>query len=213
MKNVILTGLLFVVYANCLAQDKKSRWRAGFNPLSLAESQLSLGPAVAYRFNGRVEFWAETSYIFANSYMPRQWKNMTGFRFIFQPRYYLGQSKSFFMTPEFRMKTYSFDNALDFINATTADTLHAFPFRERQLLLGGAVVIGKQYSFLKNKQLQLEISAGLGGKHRFIRRKKIPEGYQFMNRKGGFGLRPAYEDDNTGTILFPLGFRLMWQIK
>lgn len=213
VKTFFLTCFLFIIYLTGICQDKKSGWSVGFNPLSLAESQIALGPAFAYRLNDRFELWTEASFILANSYMPRQWKNMTGLRFIFQPRFFTGASKSFFITPEFRLKTYSFDNALDFINASIVDTLHAFPFRERQFLAGGALVIGKQYSLSKKHGLYLEATAGLGAKHRFIERKKVPSGYQFVDRKGGFGLKPAYEDDNTGTVLFPLGLRLMWRIQ
>ena len=112
--------------------------------------------------------WAEASYIFANSYMPNQWKNMKGMRFILQPRYYMGKSKGWFIAPEFRIKFYSFNNELDFINSTTADTLHAFPFRERQLLIG-TLVVGKQYILSKRKGLYLELTACLGAKHRLIK--------------------------------------------
>jgi hypothetical protein len=213
VKQTAFSFLLSLSFVVLFAQQKKARWSVGVNPLALAESQMSAGPAVAYRFNNRFELWSEASYIFANSYMPRHWKNMKGERFILQPRYYLGGAKSFFIVPEFRLKSYSFDNSLNFINAATADTLHAFPFRERQLLVGGALVAGKQYPLSKKNCLYLEITAGLGAKHRLIKRKNIPGGYRFYNIKGGFALKPAYEDDNTGTVLFPLGFRLFWRLK
>jgi hypothetical protein len=213
VKKIAIIFLLSLFYAVSFAQDRKSSWRVGVNPLALAESQISVGPAVAYRYANRFELWSEVSCIFANSYMPRHWKNMKGLRFILQTRYYLGESKAFFVTPELRLKTYSFDNSLNFINATTADTLNAFPFKERQFLAGGALVLGRQYHLSKKNGLKLEITAGLGAKHRFIKRKNIPGGYRFNNIKGGFALKPAYEDDNTGTVLFPVGFRLMWEIN
>lgn len=133
---------------------------------------------------------------------------MNGLRFILQPRYHFGESKTFFVAPEFRVKTHSFDNVLNFGNAATADTLHAYLFLERQLLIGGALVFGKQFSLSKRNGLYLELTAGLGIKHRFIKRKDIPEGYQYTGRKA-WGLAPSYEEHNTGTILSSLGLRLM----
>ena len=124
----------------------------------------------------------------------------------------MGKSKGFFVAPEFRIKSYSFDNVLDFINPTTSDTLHAFPFRERQLLIGGALVFGKQYSLSKRKGLYLELTAGLGAKHRLIKRNDIPPGYEHTSTKV-YGLAPSYEEHNTGTVLSPLGLRFMWRIK
>jgi hypothetical protein len=213
VKQILIIFLLSLFSTVSRAQPGEHFWSVGVNPLAPGESQMSAGPAMAYRLNNRFELWSEASYIFANSYMPRNWKNMKGVRFILQPRYYLGEAKTFFVTPEFRLKSYSFDNSLNFINATTADTLHAFPFRERQLLVGGALVAGKQYPLSRKNGLYLEITAGLGAKHRFIKRSDIPAGYSFNNIKGGFALKPAYEDDNTGTVLFPVGVRLMWEIN
>lgn len=209
--------LFFALLPGCLpthAQTQVNGWSIGLNPLGLAESQMSIGPAVAYHFSKRVQIWTEASFIFANAYMPDQWKAMKGFRFILQPRYYLGESREIFITPEFRMKRFSFQNTLSFINDANRDTLHNFPFRERQLLIGGAVVVGKRYRLLRNNTFGLEVTAGLGAKQRLIKRKNIPTGYRYDNyQKSAFALSPAYEEHNAGNVLFPLAARLVWKLN
>ncbi len=122
------------------AQKEKSYWSVGTNPLSLAEPQMSIGPCFSFGLSKRVELWGETSLIFANAYMPDKWKKMYGLRFLFQPRYLIGEDKSIFITTEFRFK-----NNLEFINSPSHDTFKNFRFTETQLLIGGGIVFGKRH--------------------------------------------------------------------
>lgn len=191
----------------------EKHWSIGVNPLSLAESQLSLGPCVAYRFSERIELWAEASYIFANSYMPKEWKNMSGFRFILQPRYFMGYNKTFFIAPEFRIKNYSFNNRLEFVNTTTRDTLHNFAFREDQTLAGGALVFGKKYLVSAKHNINLELTFGIGSRQRNIKRKNVPAGYNYLYGTRHYALAPTYEDDRSQAPYFPLGVRFIWNLK
>jgi len=195
------------------AQKPQSYWSIGFNPLSLAESMSSIGPSVAYRLSPAIELWAEGSIIFNNLYKMEDWKNLRGYRFIFQPRFYVGRSKKIFITPEFRLKHYSYNSTGTFINSNTVDTLDNYAHKASQTLIGGAFVAGTQLNLSKRKNFLLEVTAGIGAKQRNIKRKSIPSGYEYFLQTGGFGLKPHYEYDNDGTPYFPLGFRLVWKLK
>lgn len=212
MRKLILLSLLALsVCAN--AQKSDRYWSIGVNPFSVGESMSSIGPCAAFRFSPEFELWAEGSYIFHNLYNINDWKNMSGYRFIFQPRYYVGKNRTLFITPEFRLKQFSYTTALSFVNKTTNDTLYNYTHRASQVLAGGAFVIGGQFVLSEQKNIFLEVTAGIGGKLRFINRKNIPEGYEYKVQPGGFGLAPHYNWDNDGTPYFPLGFRLMWRLK
>lgn len=206
--------MLFVFGYHCsLAQQKYPYWSVGFNPLSVGESMSAIGPTVAYRFSPRLELWSEGSVIFSNLYKLSNWQNLKGYRFILQPRYYVKATKTFFISPEFRLKQFSYGGSLDFINKISADTLKKYNYEGAQFLIGGALVLGKQFTLSARHQLFLELTAGLGAKQRTIKRKNIPAGYNYYIQPGGFGLSPHYEWDNDGTVYFPLGLRLSWHLK
>jgi Protein of unknown function (DUF3575) len=210
-----LLPFLFCILFFCnagTAQTKFSYWSVGINPFSPGESMSSIGPTIAYRVSPKLELWAETSFIFYNLYASNSWKNLNGYRFIFQPRYYMGRRKAFFIAPEFRLKQYSYTTSFTFINSTTADTLQNYSHKASQLLIGGAFVTGKQVLLSRRHNLYLELTAGIGAKQRYIKRKNIPAGYKYYQQSGGFGLAPHYEWDNDGTPYFPVGLRLTWKL-
>ncbi len=211
MKIIAVIFFAFL-FSTANAQTKYPYWSVGVNPMSLGESMASIGPCAAYRLSPGIELWAEVSYIYNNLYKINDWKNLHGYRFIFQPRFYSGSNKSFFITPEFRLKQYSYNGSGTFINAASFDTLNSYPHRASQILVGGAIVFGTQTSLSRRNNLFLEITAGIGGKLRSIKRKNIPSGYKYYLQTGGFGLAPHYEWHNDGTPYFPLGFRLIWRI-
>ncbi len=208
----IFTSLLFICNA-ANAQTKYPYWSVGVNPLSPGESMSSIGPSVAYRISLKFELWSEASFIFYNLYEINDWKNLKGYRFILQPRYYFGPGKSFYLAPEFRLKHFSYNTSLTFINNSIPDTLRSYAHKASQVLAGGAFVMGKQFLLSKRHHLYLDVTAGLGAKQRYINRKNIPAGYKYEIQPGGFGLAPHYEYNNDGTPYFPLGFRLLWQLN
>lgn len=204
----VIPFLFFVTMAS--AQKRYDYAAIGVNPFSPAESMSSIGPCISYRFSSRLELWIEASYIFHNLYKINDWQNLKGYRFIFQPRYYIGSKRGFFITPEFRLKHYTYNTSAQLINDNTNDTLDNYYHKASQYLYGGAVVIGKQFNLSKQKNLFLEATVGLGGKYRTIQRRNIPDGYSYKITTGGFGLAPHYEWDKDGTPYFPLGLRFVW---
>ena len=145
MRKSCFVFCFIAIFLTSFAQKEASHWTVGTNPLSLAESQMSLGPCFSYGLSKRVELWGETSLIFANAYMPDKWEKMYGLRFLFQPRYLIGEDKSIFITTEFRFKNFRFKNNLEFINSPSHDTFKNFRFTETQLLIGGGIVFGKRH--------------------------------------------------------------------
>ena len=214
IRKVISAALFVMISAISFSQKKSPSLRIGINPLSLAESQLSIGPCISYRVSDRFQLWTEASYIFANSYMPAEWKKMKGFRFIFQPRYFTGHQRSFFIAPEFRIKAFQFNNRLNVINQFTQDTLYKYHLRERQQLIGGALVFGKIFTLSKKKGIQLEVTMGFGEKRRLIKYFQLPEGYAVQDMRGSdIAISPGYESHNDHVVYFPMAGRILWEIK
>lgn len=195
------------------AQQQFPYWTAGLNPLGPGESLSSIGPCAGYRVSPVIGFWAEGSYIFYNLYKVAGWEKVRGYRFLFQPRYYLGSERRLFLAPELRIKNFSYQAVLSFVNKATGDTLPHYRHRASQFLLGGALVIGIQTRLPGRGNFFLELTAGIGGKMRYIKRRNIPPGYSFEVQRGGFGLAPHYEWDHDGTPYVPLGARLTWKLN
>ncbi len=216
-KNILLFFFLVSTTLFVYAQKNKfNYWRVGVNPLALAEPHLSIGPCVSYRFNERLELWTEASFIFANSYLPTPWANVKGFRYILQPRYFTGDEENFFIAPELRIKEYGFINTSQkkFINTALADTSFFSGFKETQFLIGGSVVIGMQITLSKKKHISMDLTLGIGAKHRVIKRKNVPEGYEsYFEPQRGYGLGPHYEYNDDGTVYIPLCARFLWRLK
>ncbi|MEJ7627264.1 MAG: DUF3575 domain-containing protein [Ferruginibacter sp.] len=211
MNRSVLTIIILFYFLTAESQEVNT-WHISFNPLNLAEPQVSIGTGFEYRFLNRFGLWSEVSVILFNSYLNKEWSKLNGFRFIFQPRYYTGDARSFFITPELRLKGFNYHTTGNFINPAIADTLN-LNYKASQMLIGGAIVFGKKINLSANKKLVLEITAGIGAKHRSIKRKDIPAGYTYLFLENAFGLAPHTNYDNDGTPYFPAGLRLFWQLK
>lgn len=195
---------------NAGAQGFKPIWAVGVNPFSPVESLSSLGPSASLRVSPGFELWAEGSFIFHNLYGIANWDRVRGYRFIFQPRLFMGAERRFFLAPELRIKRFSYGVSLPFINETTADTLYGFYHKARQFQIGGALVMGVRTVLSEKHRLYMETTAGVGGRQRFIRRIGIPSGYAYTPVTNGWGLSPHYEWHKEGLPYFPIGFRLIW---
>ena len=195
------------------AQSPEPKLAIGFNPLGIIESQLFVGPTASYRMAPKFEVWTEIGAIIRNNYMPKEWTNMQGFRFILQARGLSHPNKKGFIAAEFRLKNFSSDDNRDFINQRTRDTLHNLPYRQNQIILGGGIIFGFKNYLNKKHTLYLENTLGFGGKQRFTKAYKIPAGYAFRTYEdfgGGPGLSVKYDD--VALPYISLGTRLMWRI-
>ena len=169
-------------------------------------------------FNSKIDLFAEASYIFKSSYLlPRDWSNLKGYRFLFQPRYFLGDDRDFFLAGEFRLKHQSFLNKgkLSFTNdVNSRDTFSISNFRESQNLIGGAILFGKQLSLEDRERFFFEITAGIGVKQRIINYKNnVPDNYKNnLLELRGYALAPSYQRPET-TFYLPIALRLFWKLK
>lgn len=215
MRKIYLLPLLLLFCTQIHAQSKRSYWSVGVNPFGFIEIFPTIGPCLSYRLSPRFELWSEGSYVFNGSYKVTNWKNLKGFRFIFQPRFYTDRSKTFFIAPEFRLRHYSYNATASFINSTTSDILNDYPYKGAQLLVGGALVIGDQTVLSRRRHLYLEVTAGIGARQRHIKRNNVPAGYSYYHyvRPFSFNLFSFYEDNNIMEPYAPLGFRLLWKLN
>lgn len=195
-----------------MAQSSKSYWKVGINPLGLLEPMPLIGPAASYRFSPKIELWSEASYIFSNLYIFPDWKNVKGYRFILQPRFYPGRDQSFFIAAEFRLKHYTYKSYDDFYNASGGDTLHDFHYDASQVLLGGAVLAGETISLDKKDHLFLELTLGLGSKVRKVKIENAPAGFEKIYYQRRYALSASYDINNANLFYMPLGIRIMWKL-
>jgi hypothetical protein len=209
-KLLFMPLLLLQLYTS--AQSDHAYWSVGLNPLGIGEIISAVGPCASYRVSPHLELWIEWAYLFEGPWGVYKWRNIKGYRLIFQPRYYIGKSKRFFLTPEFRLKHYSYNSVDQFINPGNGDTLNNQSYHGSQFLTGGAFILGEQLVLSRRHNLHLEVTIGLGSKYRQITRTKIPDGY-FFNGYTSNGIGPAFSLNGINSLYVPLGFRLIWKLN
>ncbi len=84
IKKVLVISIFILLTNNDFSQTENHRWSIGINPFSFAESAMSVGPCVSYKLSERIGFWTEGSYIFKNLYMSSKWRDVKGYRGVFQ---------------------------------------------------------------------------------------------------------------------------------
>lgn len=213
VKKLLILSFLLASILPVSSQVSQPGWSLGVNPFSLFEPLANIGPCAELRVSPAVGFWAEASYIFRKQYQLNEWQRVRGVRFQFQPRFYLGKRRVFFIAPEFRLKRFNYSVALDFVNEQTQDTLMNFFHRATQVQTGGGLVMGIRGWLSRRHLLMVELTGGMGAKNRQITRDNIPAGYRYEYTWGGFGLKPHYELDNDVAVFFPCSIRLVWKLN
>ncbi len=209
--SVLLLILIFYFYSN--GQTAKPYWSVGVNPLGLLEPMSLIGSSVSYRFSPKIELWSEASYIFSNVYIFPDWKQVRGYRFILQPRFYPNRNHLFFVAAEFRLKHFIYKTYDNFINSSRTDTLTNFHYNASQVLPGGAVLIGGTVRLDRKDRLSLEMTFGLGSKVRKVKMKNIPEGFERLYEQRKYILNIEYDRNNADLFYMPIGFRLKWKLS
>lgn len=200
-----------------------------FNIPALAEPHLAIGPSAGIRVTDRSELFTEAAFVTLSPFnyvFNADIDKLRGARLILQYRYHFLQQwrplfniksaskqhrsiRQPFVAAEFRLKPLSFNTQSTLVNYNTNDTLHNYPFRANTITLGGALIFGNTFNLSSDGKWKLEFSAGLGAKHRLIRKNTLPAGYQlpFVERIA-FQLPRLYEE--TGTAIFPVAVRLRY---
>ena len=193
-----------------IALKQTPYWTISFNLLGFAEPQAAIGASAAYRFSKRLELWNEISFLCQNIYKTSNNRNAAGIRYLLQPRYFIGQSKLFFIGAEFRLKRVSFDDVNTFINESIPDTLQHYNHRTLNTFIAAAIVFGGQWKLNNKGNMFIELISGVGGKERKVYFKNIPAGYKFFEIRPIDG--PFVSKNNSGIGLPYLSFavRLGW---
>lgn len=114
----------------------RNYWSIGINPFGIIEPESNAGPCFSYRLSAVMELWSETSLIFDSYNTPSGWHHLSGYRFIFQPRFYITPAKDFFVAAGFRLKHYRYNTTGNFINKAAGDTLPGYRHTVSQSLPG-----------------------------------------------------------------------------
>jgi hypothetical protein len=168
---------------------------------------------VSYSFSPKIELWSEASYIFSNIYIFPDWRQVRGYRFIFQPRFYTGKNHLFFVAAEFRLKHFTYKTYDNFINPSNMDTLTNFHYTGSQLLSGGAVLIGGTIPIGRKDRLFLEMTFGLGSKLRKVKMENVPKGFEKLYDQRSYAFNVEYDINNANLFYMPLGIRLKWKLS
>jgi hypothetical protein len=206
--------ILFMAHVNCFSQNKTNGLIIGTNPFSLAEPHTGIGLSLSKNVLKNYEIWTEITYFFNTTYIINNWKNISGYRLIVQPRFFPFKNKGVFVATEFRLKNFSFNNELSFINHITKDTLKKFNANETQKIIGGALLVGKKVYL--GEKLFLECTVGFGARIRYVNWKNIPNNYEYLiPRRVGLSFGPReehFKKDNGESYYMPIGVRVLWQL-
>jgi hypothetical protein len=205
------------------------------NFFSAAEPQFALGPSFGIRFTERSEVFAEAAYAGKTPFYKNDWKDvdrLNGARLILQYRYHFlqrwkplfnfgqsgrrrRQSQQPFMGIEFRIKPASFSKKGSFVNNALNDTINNYPYKARFVSIGSALIMGHTWDISSNGKWKLEVAAGIGAKHRFVKYKNLPAGYKrpVYEFDGGPAFRIPDIDEETGAVYFPCAIRLRFVLN
>lgn len=202
-----------------------------FNLFSLLEPPMAFGVGFGNRWTKRSGFFSEIAYLIPNPLYPNNQNGATGFRFIAQYRSHILKARHrllflhsseeklrmnnlSFAAVEFRAKNYLFSATSDFVNQTAGDTLRGYVYSARATVIGGAVLWGNGFLSGANGKWRVEITSGIGIKHKFIRFKNVPAGFVpvdlYPKREWAFGPK-AY--DQLTTPYFPFTLRLQYKLN
>lgn len=187
------------------------RWLS-INPLGFAEPQAAVGIGFSNRLSARSAYFTELSYIINSPFYNYQQNNLRGYRWLFQYRHLNKSNPNNFIGLEFRLKGYQFNGKHQFINSSSNDTLINFNYNANATSVGGAFLLGSNFSISSNKKWKIEITAGAGAKHKFVRFKNLPEGYKITPDNKGFGLKPPEIYEAVGMPYFPVCARITYEL-
>ncbi len=208
--------LLFTAHTNGQVKEM-SKFSIGTNLFSLAEPHTGIGVCAGYRINDKLALWSEFTYFFNAKYIINTWENFKGVRIIAQPRYYFKTKKPTFVALEYRLKTSDFISKLNYYNTNIDDTLLNFSTNERQQIIAGAALWGKQIKL--RERFFVEFTVGFGARIRKIKRQNIPTGYEdyksliYNPLDGSKLITDSYFERENGTAWYvPLGLRVLFKL-
>jgi hypothetical protein len=219
----ILFALFLLITVSAMAQRKNRHTPIlqkglylSFNPHALLEPyQGAAGLGMGYRFNKRMEFCAEVSYLYRgiDGKGANDFNNLKGFRGIVSGKYFYQNKYGFFVGADIRIKQYSFNGKTTFVNSQLRDTLNSYQYKPKHTLIGIAFFWGKRFKITANGKFELEGNIGIGAKRRFIKRKNVPIGYSKLEYLDNRRISPIPDDDIEQDLpYFPATFRFIYHL-
>jgi hypothetical protein len=205
-----------------------------FNPLGLLEPQIAVGFGAGTRTSERSEFFTEIAYLGRNPiYKYDELNYYHGVRFLAQYRYHFLQQwrplinlgriteyqrerrrkGQFFVGVEFRFKPVYFSAYNAFENKITADTLNKFPYKASAQSIGGAIFFGETVTLNKKSNWLLELTIGIGARHKFVKYTNVPQGYSVIPKQPREWNFVPDIDAAVGMPYLPCTIRLRYLIR
>jgi len=220
--SIVFVALMLNVYAqvNKHSYHKTEKHRQGaakrigifINPLSPLEPQeAAAGAGCNLMLFRRWDMSLELNYLFDGFSDKEYYHDTKGYRAILSIKRF-SKSRVFFYGIEGRIKYFSFTDKRDFANELTGDTLYNFRHNATNTLYGFAGIVGVRLPISKNKKWALEIQTGFGNKYRYVVRKNIPAGYNYLGNEfpTHYNFTPNQDISSDDNVYFPSGIRVMY---
>jgi Protein of unknown function (DUF3575) len=186
-----------------------------FNPLGIVELQSTVGAGMQLPVNNHIALFTEIAAVFKHPFYQNPDNIKFGLRNIIQLRYYSKTRKlsTSFVALEARIKHYSFYNVRSFVNEFARDTLNNLSHTAVATSVGGGIVFGTMFPLSKNKKLQMELTAGIGVKQKFVKYKNVNRLYKPLFFQGGSGFSIPAIDETAAMPYLPCAIRICYLIR
>ena len=184
------------------------KWGLSLNPCGLFEFPMAFGAGISYRLSNTMELWSETSLLHGS--IVRDSGSSTGIRQILQLKRFLDH-EGMFIAIEARYRYFSYHNFSNFYSPAANTVLTGIPNTSYHSIVGAGVQIGQRFHFpgSSNGKFLVEITGGIGVKHKTIRRPDIPSGYKYANVQIDVNIKDLIETPGT-TFYIPGSLRLIY---
>ncbi len=205
-----------------------------FSPLGLIEPQIAVGFGAGNRISNRSEFFSEIAYLGRNPlykydelifyhgarllaqyryHFLQQWRPLINLGFITKYQRERRRKNQAFIAVEFRYKPVSFSADNSFFDSIRNIGLQNFQYKAISQSIGGAILFGETVKLNKEENFLLELTIGIGAKHKFVKYTNVPQGYSVLpKRPREWNFVPDI-DAAVGTPYMPCTLRLRYLIR
>ena len=198
-----------------------------FNPFAIFEPQATIGLGFGNRFSQRSEFYGELSYLTKTPFYDYRINDLRGYKIVTQYRYhFLQQWKPIingsrvarerrgrfqpFTGIEFRFKNFSFSSNKTIYSDLPRDTISSYNYKTTATVIGGAIIFGSTYKISRNEKWNLEVTSGIGARHRFVKNLNLPAGYKVLDQRRYYAFRLPPIDEAIGLPYFPIAVKIKY---
>jgi len=206
--------LLVLLPAAVLCQGQKisepaKKVRIGISPLALAQIDFTLLPAVDIQLSDRLILTGEAGYIFSSLYMNEKSYNAAqGFIVRVSPKILIGQTRRFYMAPQFFYKKVS-HRIEDWLGKDVVGGVPSYSqyqrFRYQRRIYGTNLTCGVYLPLDRKGRNSLDLYAGLGVRWKKAEVTDVPRATYRTNLQ-------FFGDEGLVTASIPLGARLLFSL-